>query len=91
MTNTMRFILKFMLIYSWGGVIRAHNLSAQIDTGAEICLIHKGLVNPNNSLKAEQPVRLIAANQQRLDGVEKEALVTMASSGMNQKLGNSSI
>ena len=39
-----------------------------VDTGAEVCLIRKGLLPDNMSVLAERPLRLVAANNQRLPG-----------------------
>lgn len=42
-----------------------------VDTGAEVCLIRKGLVAQDALTPAEKPLRLVAANNQRLHGGDK--------------------
>ena len=39
-----------------------------IDTGAEVCLVRKGLLPDALATRAERPLRLVAANNQRLPG-----------------------
>ena len=52
-----------------------------MDTGAEVCLIRRGLLPEFLFQPAENPLRLIAVNKQRLAGGDKEVLITMVFSG----------
>ena len=53
-----------------------------VDTGAQISLIRKGLVPPHLLQPAKNPIRLMAANQQRLEGGDKEIRVDLTFDGI---------
>ena len=57
------------------GVEKAKRLRALIDTGAEICLVRKGLIEPHQLRPVLCPLRLKTANGQALGGGQFEALL----------------
>ncbi len=73
--------LKIMVSLDKDGVRHVDECSALIDTGAEVCLIRQGLLPEFLFQPAENPLRLIAVNKQRLAGGDKEVLITMVISG----------
>ena len=42
--------------------------TALIDTGAEICVVKKGLIPSELLQPAKKPLRLVGANERRLEG-----------------------
>ena len=50
---------------------------ALIDTGADICLVRRGLVEPHKLRAAKTPLALRTANGQKLSGGAQEALILM--------------
>ncbi|EPS61993.1 hypothetical protein M569_12800, partial [Genlisea aurea] len=58
--------------------------TALIDTGAEICVLKKGLVPPEILSPAKKPLRLVGANERRLEGGDKEVTLLMCLWATNQ-------
>ena len=56
---------------------------ALIDTGAEICVIQKGLVPEDLLRPAQRPLRLVGANERRLEGGDREVTLTLCTWGVN--------
>ena len=52
--------------------------TALIDTGAEICVLRKGLVPEEYLSPAKKPLRLVGANERRLEGGEKEVTLILS-------------
>ncbi len=67
--------LKIQLHLSRANKKVADNCSALIDTGAEVCLIRKGLVDPEFFQTARRRLQLVGANGQPLEGGSKETLL----------------
>ena len=53
-----------------------------IDTGAEVCLVRRGLLPSEIFFEAQRPMKLVAANNQRLLGGSREAVVSICMRGV---------
>jgi hypothetical protein len=56
--------------------------TALVDTGAEICLVKKGLIPSDLFVAAQRPVRLVGANGKRLEGGDREVTLTLCIQGV---------
>ena len=56
-----------------------------IDTGAEVCLIKQGLLPSELFSESQRPMRLLAANNQRLPGGTREIVVSICLRGMDSE------
>jgi len=75
--------LKIMFSLNKDGVRYVDECYDLIETGAEVCLIRQGLLLEFLFQPAENHLRLIAVNTQRLAGGDKEVLITMVISGIH--------
>ena len=62
-------------------------MSALIDTGAEICLVRKGLVEPHQLRPAERPLKLKTASGQSLGGGQLEVLLVFEMLAKDEQTG----
>ena len=64
-----------VLQYGDGKGLAACQAMALLDTGAEVCLVRKGLIPESAFRDATSPLRLIAANNQVVEGGDREVEV----------------
>ena len=69
------------------GAEKARRLKALVDTGAEICLVRKGLFEPHELRSVMTPIRLRTANGQTLGGGQFEALLVFEMYAKDEQTG----
>ena len=69
------------------GVEKAKRLKALVDTGAEICLVRRGWVEPHQLRPALSPLRLKTANGQALGGGHMEVLLVFEMYARDEQTG----
>ena len=60
---------------------------ALIDTGAEICVLKRGLIPDKYLRPATKPLRLVGANERRLEGGDKEVTLNLCVGSPDIKVG----
>ena len=58
---------------------------ALIDTGAEICVLKRGLIPDKYLRPATKPLRLVGANERRLEGGDKEVTLNLCVGAIQQE------